>query len=494
MEKIEDFQYILDVSAIVAITDHKGEIKHVNENFCKISKFSAEELIGKDHRVINSGFHEKGFFKNLWSTITKGKVWKGEIKNRAKDGTYYWVDTTIVPFLNEEGIPYKYVAIRYDITERKLGEERLKESLKELSDYKYALDESAIVAITDQKGQITHVNENFCRISKYSKTELIGQDHRLINSGYHPKQFIKDIWGTIATGNVWKGELRNKAKDGTIYWVDTTIVPFLNENRKPYQYLAIRSDITERKRAEEALRISKNKAEENANALEKKNKQLVDFCNIVSHNLRGPLVNISMLVDYLECEDDKDERQEIQDKLKPVINHLMEVFNELVESIQIQQDKDVKIDEIDLGQTVRKVLVGFSIQLTASNADIQIDVKESPHIKFPQRYMESILTNLIGNSLKYRSPKRDPKILVKTSKKGNKTILSVKDNGLGINLDLHKKNMFKIRKTFHKHKDAKGFGLFMTKTQVEAMGGRIWVESQPDVGSTFFVEIKDNAK
>ncbi|WP_114749247.1 PAS domain-containing sensor histidine kinase [Pleomorphovibrio marinus] len=492
MEKIEDFQYTLDVSAIVAITDHRGVINHVNENFCRISKYSPEELIGKDHRVINSGFHDKEFFLDLWSTISKGKVWKGEIKNRAKDGTYYWVDTTIVPFLDAEGKPYKYVAIRNDITERKLGEERLKNSLKELSDYKYALDESAIVAITDQKGFIKHVNDNFCKISKYSRSELIGQDHRIINSGFHPKSFIRDLWVTISHGKVWKGELRNQAKDGTFYWVDTTIVPFLNEARKPYQYLAIRSDITERKQAEEALRISKNKAVENAKALENKNKQLVDFCNIVSHNLRAPLVNISMLVDYLESSEDEVERQEIQDKIKPVINHLMEVFNELVESIQVQQDKDIELDDIDLHQMLRKVLLGFSFQLTELKADVHVDIEEAPKIRFPHRYMESILTNLISNSLKYRSPQRKPIIRIRTIKKANKIVLSVKDNGLGINMDLHKKHMFKIRKTFHKHKDAKGFGLFMTKSQVEAMGGKIWVDSQPDLGATFFVEIDNN--
>lgn len=492
METIEDFQHILDVSAIVAITDDKGLIKHVNKNFCKISKYSESELIGKDHRVINSGFHEKEFFINLWSTIAKGKVWKGEIKNRAKDGTYYWVDTTIVPFLNDLGKPYKYVALRYDITERKLGEERLKDLLKELSDYKYALDESAIVAITDQKGLIKHVNDNFCKISKYSRNELIGQDHRIINSKYHPKAFIKDLWVTISHGKVWKGELRNKAKDGTIYWVDTTIVPFLNQARKPYQYLAIRSDITERKLAEEALRISKNKAEENAKALENKNKQLVDFCNIVSHNLRAPLVNISMLVDYLESAEDNKDRQEIQEKIKPVINHLMEVFNELVESIQVQQDKDIGLDEIDMQLMLKKVLIGFSFQLAELNAEVQVDIKEAPKIMFPQRYMESILTNLISNSLKYRSPKREPRIYIKTAKKADKIILSVKDNGLGINMDLHEKHIFKIRKTFHKHKDAKGFGLFMTKSQVEAMGGRIWVKSKPDDGSTFYIAIQED--
>ncbi|MDP2388154.1 MAG: PAS domain S-box protein [Bacteroidota bacterium] len=135
-------------------------------------------------------------------------------------------------------------------------EAEIEQRAREISDYKYALDESSIVAITDQNGVIIHANDNFCKISGYSRGELIGQDHRIINSGYHSKEFMKNLWTTITNGKIWKGEIKNRTKDGTFYWVDTSIVPFLNDQGKLFQYMTIQSDITTRKIAEEKLRTA----------------------------------------------------------------------------------------------------------------------------------------------------------------------------------------------------------------------------------------------
>ena len=149
-----------------------------------------------------------------------------------------------------------------------------------LADFKCALDHAAIVATTDVAGRITYANDKFCEISGYSREELIGQDHRIVNSGHHPKEFIRDLWVTIANGRVWHGELRNRAKDGRLYWVDTTIVPFLKPDGKPYQYIAIRADITARKAAEERL------ADQAALA------RVGQIAAMVAHEVRNPLAGI----------------------------------------------------------------------------------------------------------------------------------------------------------------------------------------------------------
>jgi len=190
----------------------------------------------------------------IQESIHEGKEYSSEFRVIWPDYSIKTIKAHAEVERDKEGRAQRLIGVNWDISDIKKAEKKLQSTLKEVSDYKYALDESAIVAFTDRKGIINRVNDNFCNISKYSREELIGQDHRIVNSGYHSKAFISNLWETISEGKVWKGEIMNKAKDGTFYWVNSTIVPLLNKRGKPYQYIAIRTDISKNKILEEKIK------------------------------------------------------------------------------------------------------------------------------------------------------------------------------------------------------------------------------------------------
>jgi PAS domain S-box-containing protein len=234
-----------------------GTITAWNHGAEKVFGYSSSEALGKSMRMLIPP-ERANEEPDILARIARGEsVVHCETVRVRKDGTYVDISATISPIKNSSGEIVGVSKIARDITERQRAEETLKESLvtsesalKELADQKFALDQHALVAVTDLQGTITYVNDKFCAISQYSEDELIGQNHRILNSGHHPKEFFQQMYRTIASGQVWHGEIKNRAKDGSMYWVDTTIVPFVGEDGKPRQYVTIRTDITERKHGE----------------------------------------------------------------------------------------------------------------------------------------------------------------------------------------------------------------------------------------------------
>jgi PAS domain S-box-containing protein len=463
---LKDIKAALDASTIVAITDPVGTIVFVNDKFEEISKYSKEEIIGKNHRILNSGYHSKEFFKDLWNTIQSGEIWRGEIRNKAKDGTFYWVDTTIVPFLNKKGKPVQYIAIRSDISDRKRAEGNLKETIKENIDIKFALDQSSIVAFTDAKGIITSVNDKFCEISKYSREEIIGKDHNILNSGHHSKDFFKNLWKTIGTGNVWKGEIRNKAKDGTYYWVDTTIVPFLNDKGMPYQYLAIRNDITERKRTEEVIHRQDKLA------------AVGQLAAGVAHEIRNPLTSMKGYAEFLQLDEKDPERMEF---LSIILDEIDRV-NTIVEDFMVlAKPKAVELEEKNVVPVIQNVVSLLEFEARKKNVRLTFDCcQEIIQIECDENRLKQVFLNFIKNGIE--AMPNGGELHVKTIIHDNNVQISIQDTGVGIS----KEKLKKLGEPFFTtKKNGNGLGLMVSFKIIESHNGKVFVESEPNKGTTF---------
>ncbi len=466
MKETKDITFALDQSSIVAITDQRGIITSANEKFCEISKYSRQELIGQDHSILNSGYHNREFFKDLWMTIGSGQVWKGEICNRAKDGSVYWVDTTIVPFLNNKGMPYQYVSIRTDISNRKKAEEHLKETLKENMDIKFALDQSSIVAFTDDNGIITSVNDKFCEISKYSREEIIGKRMSILNSGYHSKHFFETLWNTLESGKVWKGEFRNKAKDGSLYWVDTTIVPFLDDKGKPYQYLTIRNDITDRKKTEEILHRQDKLA------------AVGQLAAGVAHEIRNPLTSMKGYAEFLQLDEQDPERLEFLN----IILDEIERVNMIVEDFMVlAKPKVVQLEEKNVVPVIQNVVSLLSFEARKRNVRLHFDCRqEIIQIDCDENRLKQVFLNFIKNGIEAMPNGGD--LVVKVNIQNGNVQISIQDTGVGIPEE-------KLRKLgepfFTTKKNGNGLGLMVSFKIIENHNGKVFVESEPNKGTTF---------
>jgi PAS domain S-box-containing protein len=514
------------VTFVVSFRLRKSEI-YVSPYVEKLLGYTAKEwiedpilwyqrLYTEDRRRWNAEFSR---------TIALAEPFKGDYRFLAKDGRIVWIHGEVTVVRDETGRPSFLQGIGYEITELKLAEavlrrsseeldqlvkartveitavnrsleaeiklrerieEDMRENLKELADVKSALDEHAIVAITDPQGKITYANDKFCAISKYSRSELVGQDHRIINSGFHSKEFMRELWSTIRKGKVWKGEILNLAKDGTYYWVDTTIVPFLGANGEPSQFVAIRADITDRKRAQE-------RQNELLGELKEINEQLNQFAYVVSHDLKAPLRAISSLADWLITDYGDKVGESGREQLGMLLGRTKRM-NSLVDGIlrysRITRQHEDQV-AVDVNQLLREVC-----EMLSPPPGIVLHLAPGlPILQCERTRLTQVFENLISNAIKYMG-KPDGEISIGCDDIGTHWKFHVRDTGPGIE-ERYFEKIFQIFQTLaaRDERESTGIGLAIVKKNVELSGGRVWVESKPGQGSTFFFLIpKSNAK
>ena len=480
-----------------------GKITDMNNASVNITGVPRELLIGTDFfdyftdpdkaREVYQQVFAHGFVANYPLTIMDGKLTEVLF-----NGSVY---------KDEQGNVLGVVVVARDITEQKRIEENLEKSIKEISDYKLALDESSIVAITDQKGIINYVNDNFCAISKYTREELIGQDHRIVNSGFHPKEFIRDLWTTIANGKIWSGDIKNKAKDGTTYWVDTTIVPFVNEQGKPYQYVAIRTDITGRKRIEQELteaivfaelatgiaEEAKGKAEKATQIAEDAVKAKQQFLSNMSHEIRTPMNAIIGFTKVVMKTDLSVKQREYLTAIKISGDALIVLINDILDLAKVDAGK-MTFEQIPfkMDLSISAMLHLFDTKIQEKNLVLvkNYDDKIPGVLVGDPVRLNQIILNLVSNAVKFTTNGTiTVDVRLQHEDEHKVTIeFSITDTGIGIS----EKKIGNIFENFQQASSdtsrlygGTGLGLAIVKQLVESQGGTIIVKSKTNEGSIF---------
>ena len=490
---IIDYKIALDTANIVAITDQKGIIQYVNDNFCTISKYSREELIGQNHRIINSGYHSKDFFKQLWQTIGNGTIWKGEIKNKAKDGSIYWVNTTIVPFLNEKEKPFKYLAIRSDITARKKSEEDLKKS-----EEKYrAIFSNALVPIFTMDlatSKVTEVNIPGVELFGYeSKEDLIKNFNPIAH--YKDKNERKKNMVVIME----HGELRNiqqmKRKDGSFFWGSVFVK--LNEDKTTTQtvLLDVTSQIAfqeelESKVAQRTFELTESLARE-----KELNEMKSNFLGIASHEFRTPLGTIlsstSLLKKYTE-DNPKELITKHIDRITSSVNHLNAILNDFLTLEKLRKGFfDFEVKEFNLPDFMTETISEIEVLTKANGQSIHYCHTGESYVNQSAKILKNILLNLLSNASKYSE--NDKEIKITTAVNENTVTISIQDHGIGIPF----KDQKKMFSEFYRAGNAKniqgtGLGLVIVKNYIALLEGTISFSSKMNKGTVFTLTLPRN--
>jgi PAS domain S-box-containing protein len=485
--EISGYKDALNESSLVTITDKNGIILFANDNFCKSSKYTREELIGKDYAIVNSGFHSKEFMRELWDTITAGKIWRGEFKNKTKYGDMYWVDTTIVPFFDKQGEIYQFVAIRIDITKQKL-----------MAQYSRSLIEASLdpLLTINREGKMTDMNEATLKITGVEREKLIGSDFA---DYFTDPQKAREVYQEVfAKGFVKNYPLSMKDHKSTDVLFNGSV--YKDEEGNMLGAVVVARDITEQKRSEKELieakifaELAKNIAEEEKSKAENAAKSKQQFLSNMSHEIRTPMNAIIGFTKVVLKTELSAKQREYLTAIKMSGDALIVLINDILDLAKVDAGKmTFEKTPFKLLLSISAMLHLFETKIQEKNLDlIKIYDPRIPDVLVgdPVR-LHQIIMNLLSNAVKFTS-KGQITVTVSLFNEDEKQVtieFAVKDTGIGIVED----QMDKIFENFQQASSdtarlfgGTGLGLAIVKQLVESQGGHIQVKSTLNEGTTF---------
>lgn len=413
-------------------------------------------------------------------SVAERKPYKLRYRIRHASGSWRWVDETGVGVYEGDKL-VMLEGFLLDITLQKEAEEKLWKAVEE--NLRFFNSPVNLNAVADLNGNLMRISPSWTGILGWNEEELKSQS---LFHFVHPDDVedTRNAFDAIKkTGNVVTFENRLKCRGGLDHWFLWALAADLSAGI----VYASAIDISERKKSETNILESKSNLEGITLQLQEQNRKLDEFAHIISHNLRAPVNNIQALINLLDDKSEISDYKLIFEKLRNVAKNISETMNELMDTLKAKTQQHVELSEVRFKEVLDKVVQSLEGELIVAEASVTFDFNEAPHVTHSKPYLESIFQNLLTNAIKYRSPSRKPAIHFKSQRVDGHLELRVSDNGQGIDMEQFGDKLFGLHKTFHAHHEARGVGLFLVKTQVEALGGSIRVESAVDKGTTFVI-------